>query len=208
MRNAAHQSAVSDILQARRKALQWLARLNVAGNIDWESPIIYGNPTQYDQHPQRPAHGYLLLYAQNVANKSYWAQEKDLFTDPLTTPKGKRYEVTVPVQQDYTFTTTDYDARTALPALSELETETEEVTIETLNYRWQNRQVEVTVEYDNPYVTADRTHKTIDLWLPPRAISLAFQRLDELAASLDFLADAKEELPTWGFEEVDDDEYE
>lgn len=204
--NAAHQSAISDILQSRRQALQWLMKLSVAKNIDWESPIIHTNPTQFGQHPQRPAHGYTLLYAQNVANKSYWAQEKDLFIGDIKTPKGDTYHATVPVQQDYHIETTEYHTSNLSPTLSDLETEEEPVSLETLNYKWQNRQVDVTVHFNSPYSDVKRDTLQIDLWLPPKAISLAFQQLDELAASLDFLAEAKEELPTWGYEEVDEDE--
>lgn len=204
VRNAAHKSAVSDILQARRQALQWLARMNVARGIDWDSPIVRGNQTQYEQHPQRPAHGYLLLYAQNVGNKSYWVEEKELFTEPLKTPTGETYTATVPVQQNYEFESNQYGQGSVTPSLSDLETTEEEIRLETLTYKWQNRQVSVTIEHTSPYTQADRTREVIDLWLPPRAISLAFQQLDELAASLNFLADAKDELPTWGFEEVEE----
>lgn len=206
--NAAHQSAVSDILSSRRQALQWLMKLSVAKNIDWESPIIRQNTTQFSQHPQRPAHGYTLLYAQNVANKSYWPQEKDLFTEHIKTPDGDVYKAEVPVQQDYQITTTDYDVSNLSPTLADLDTERERISLETLNYYWQNRQVDVTVHFESPYTDMDTTELQIDLWLPPKAISLAFKQLDELAASLDFLAEASDELPTWGFEEVDEDEYE
>jgi len=205
-RNAAHQSAITDILQSRRNALQWLMKLSVSQNIDWESPIIHENGTQFTQHPQRPAHGYTLLYAQNVANKSYWAQEKDLFTKPIKTPTGDTYHAEVPVQQEYNIFTSEYDTNALTPTLSDLETEQEPITLETLNYKWQNRQVDVMVHFQSPYSDVEQQSMQIDLWLPPKAISLAFQQLDQLAASLDFLAEAKEELPTWGYEEVDEDE--
>lgn len=205
--NAAHQSAVSDILISRRQALQWLMKLSVAKNIDWESPIIRHNTTQFSQHPQRPAHGYTLLYAQNVANKSYWPQEKELFTESIKTPDGDVYKAEVPVQQDYQITTTDYDVSNLSPTLEELETKSEDLSLETLNYYWQNRQVNVTVHFESPYTDVETREMQIDLWLPPKAISLAFKQLDELAASLDFLAEASDELPTWGFEEVEEDEH-
>lgn len=201
--SATHQSAVTDILQTRRNALKWLMKLSVAPGVDWDSPIVRGNQTQFDQHPQRPAHGYVLMYAHNVANKAYWPRKKDLFTEPIETPGGDTFKATVPVQQDYEFVTDAYDAGDVVPSIDDLETKEEKITLETLNYKWQNRQVEVRIDLDSPYTSAESVTKRIDLWLPPKAISLAFKQLDELAASLDFLADADDELGTWGFTEVD-----
>lgn len=206
-RNAAHQSAVSDILQARRKALEWLVKLSIADNVDWSSPFINGNPTRFKQHPQRPAHAYTLLYAYNVANKAYWPKEKNLFVDELEVPTGGTYYANVPIQSEYTIYTERGDPDSVPIRLRDIETTTETITLETLNHRWENRQVTLYIESDSPYYETQQVTRQVDLWLPPKAISLAFKQLDELAGSLNFLAEPKDELPVWGFEEVDIDEH-
>lgn len=205
-RNAAHQSAVSDILSARRQALRWLMRLQSASGVDWDSPLIGGEQTQFERHPQPMAHAYTLLYARNVANKSYWPKEKDLFIKDLSGPNGDTYHITVPVSAEYTVETTGNPEDVPI-TLDMFETTSETISLETLNYKWESRQVTVEVQSRSFYRPPETVERVVDLWLPPKAISLAFQQLDELAASLEFLADAKDELPTWGFEEVQEDDH-
>lgn len=205
--SAAHQSAVSDILGARRKAHEWAMKMTMAANLDWNSPIVNDNTSQFAQHPQRPAHAYTLFYTKHVANSAYWPREKDLFVDDIETPSGDVYEVEVPVvPDDYEMEVRDGDVEGVAPTLQDLETTTETLSLETLTYKWEDRTIEFKVRSDSVYHQVDEATVSIDLWLPPKAISLALQQLDELAATLGFLADAEDTLPTWGFEEVQEDD--
>lgn len=180
-------------------------KLSMAKNVRWKEPFVNGNQTQFKRHPHREAHAYTLLYAHNVANKAYWPREKELFTDAIKTPTGGILTVEVPSQEEMTVRSREPKSDIEL-TLDMLETKMEEVTLETLNYKWEKRQVKVTVESDSPYSQESEYTLRKDVLLPPFALSLAFKQLDELAGSLDFLAEPKEELATWGFREVEEED--
>jgi hypothetical protein len=141
-----------------------------------------------------------------VANKSYWPKEKDLFQENLKLPDGTEYEAQVPEESEYSIHTERGDPESVPIQLHDIETDGEKLSLETLNHRWEDRQIVVHVESDSPYHETERVTRTVDLWLPPKAMSLAFKQLDELAGNLNFLAEPKDELPVWGFEEVDEHE--
>jgi len=180
-------------------------KLSMASGIQWESPFVNGNNTAFNRHPQQDAHAYVLLYAHVVANRSYWVGANDLFTEPITKPGGDTYTATVPAETTIDYHTEHGDPDNVVVTIDDIETTQEELTLEFLNYNWQSRQVTVTIKNESPY--HQYTTKTIekDVRLPPRAATLVFQQLDELAGKLGFLAEAQSSLPTGGFKEVAED---
>lgn len=203
--NATHQSAVADIIQARRKALEAIMKLTMAKNVDWNSPFVVESQTQFQRHPQREAHGYILFYAHQVVNNAYWAKEMDLIVDPVTQPNGEAYEATVPAEDSLEYAAEDGDPDDVVITLDDIATETETIVIDRLNWKWESRQVDVTIYNNSPYYQHDSKTIQKDVLLPPKAITLVFKQLDELAGKLDFLADAEFSLPEGGFKEVAND---
>jgi len=129
----------------------------------------------------------------------------ELFTDPVTKPNGDAYKATVPSKSELDYYVDSGDPEDVVITVDDIETETEEITLEMLNYKWQSRQIKVNIRNDSPYHSHDSKTIRKDVLLPPKAISLVFQQLDELAGKLGFLAESNSGLPKGGFKEVSQD---
>jgi len=185
----AHQKSVARILDTAHQAWQALTELQATDHINPEG--VFASAAG-EQNPQKRAHDWVMGYRNLIGNKTYWIQAKDLWQDPITDERGRAYQATVPVED-----VIHIDGNLAIDAV---ETETEKITLETLHHRWALRDVTVVRQEQSTWGSGETIREQRRVWLPPKAIMLLFDRLEDLRSTIGLGADV--EPPGFSAEKV------
>lgn len=187
-----HNTTVRQVIEAAHTTWQALLQLQAADDINPDG--VFVPKTQYgDVHPQKQVHARLLGYHQLIANKTYTIRAQDMWTEQIVDEKGSPYMVEVPADD---IVHVDGDEVT----LEAIETAEEPLTLETLHYQWGMRYITVEQTQTGSYGReTGETHQR-RIWMPPRAMQLAFEQLEDVRAKIGFGADLPK--PDWRAEKV------
>lgn len=185
-----HVQTVNQIIEAQQAT--WKAIMRLRGKDDINPDGVFVDPDAFKRvHPQKKAHAYLLSYHNTLANKTYWVKARDLWQENLTTDDGDEYTVTVP--------DTDIAEVEGEITLEKMPTTEEQISLEMLNHRWSMRHITVEQVTRDSYYGAQTERVRKRIWLPPRALNLAFEQLEEVRTKIKLGADVK--APAWRSEE-------
>lgn len=190
-----HTSAVRAIVESAQQTYQALLKLQALDDINPDG-ILLQNNQRGSIHPQKAAHAYLLGYHYQLSKNTYTVKAKDYWESPLTLENGTEYQITVPTKDTVTL-----PKDTEEFSLNDVDTDTETLSLENLSHRWAFRYITIQRNVDNPY-DSQGEHTTSTrrrLWLPPRALHLAFEQLEDVRAKINLAAEI--ETPGWHSEE-------
>lgn len=187
----AHSAAISAISDARQNTRKYIYAMERSDRVQWDA--IFVDPDE-PEHPQKMAHAALMDFHGQVGQSEYIIKVDQLWQDNLEEPNGDSIEVQVPANDPVEITVDDKNGvDNMLPDRDDIETTAETVSLEMLHYRWSGRSVDVHATVDSPYYNADARKETLRLWLPPKAIVAAYDRLNDALSKLNLLA--KTEAP-------------
>lgn len=192
--SANHAATVRHILESAEQTWQALLQLEAADDINPDGVFI---PRQNhgEMHAQKIAHIHVIGYQQRLANKTYTVRASNLWQDPITDERGNPIEVRVPKSE-----TVSIDGSGGLSIDDVGETRVEKVTPETLHHRWSQRFVTVERMETGSWGEQRGGTETQRVWLPPRAISGVFDRLEDVRTKIGFGAEVA--TPDWRSEQV------
>lgn len=184
-----HNATVRQVIEAAHNTWQALLQLQAADDINPDG--VFVPPRKYgDVHPQKQVHARLLGYHQLIANKTYTIRAQDMWTEQIVDESGHPYMVEVPAEETVHVNGDDL-------SLTAIDTEVEPLTLETLHYRWGMRYITVQHSRTGSYGRETGEVEQRRIWMPPRAMQLAFEQLEDVRAKIGFGAD----LPTPDYHE-------
>lgn len=190
-----HTNAVRSIVEAAQQSYQALLKLQALDDINPDG-ILVDDDGYGGIHPQKAAHSYLLGYHYQLSKKSYTVNAQDYWQESLAGEDGETYTITVPSETDVSLSADEGEF-----SLDAVETTSEELSLENMSHRWAFRYITITREVDSPYDERG-WHKETQrrrLWLPPRALHLAFEQLEDVRAKINLAAEI--ETPGWHSQE-------
>lgn len=184
--NVSHRSASQAIDEISTYTWQSIVKMQASEHTD---PDCIFDPPGI----QRQSHAYLLGYHHRIANKTYTVNAQDYWEPEIKTKNGDTYEIETP--EEHTIDLDEHDSLTA----DTVPTQTEKFSLETLSDRWTMRQLRTVYTQSDSYGTGERVQEMKKLWLPPRAIVLAYEQLEDVRAKIGLAADI--ETPGWRSDE-------
>lgn len=188
--SVSHIRTVQQIIEAVQATWKALMKLRGEDNINPDG--VFVNSDKYRRsHPQKKAHALLLGYHNTLANKTYWVKARDLWQENLLEANGDEYTITVPESD-----TVSVDGNVEI---DKMDTKEEPINLEMLNRRWSMRYIKVEQIQKDSFYGAQTETVQKRLWLPPKALNLAFEQLEEVRTKIKLGADVK--APGWRSEE-------
>lgn len=191
--SASHTSTVRQIVEAAEKTWQALLQLQASSKVNPNGVFVEEDSYRQSMHPQKKAHSYLLGYHQLIANKTYTVRAQDLWEEPLKHKTGHVYTAEVPAN-----TVVELDGREL--ELANIETRSEAISLETLHYHWGMRHISVKRVKGDSWEDEELKMEQERVWLPPKAIELAYERLEDVRAKIDLGAELGK--PDWHADKV------
>lgn len=188
--SVSHVKTVQQIMEAQVATWKALMRLRSEDEVNPDGVFVDADAFRR-VHPQKKAHAYLLGYHNTLANKTYWVKARDLWQENLTTDTGEEYTITAP--------DTDSVEIQGKVKLEKMPTREEPISLEMLNRRWSMRHITVHKVVKDSFAGAQTETMQKRVWLPPRAMNLAFEQLEEVRTKIKLGADVK--APGWRSEE-------
>lgn len=189
--STAHTKSVTAIMKAAQSAWQAVTKLQAEDSVNPDG--VFAEDRNGSMHPQKESHARLMGYHNLLANKTYWIGAAELWQEPLKLETGDPYQAVVPASKEVTVG--DNELR-----MQDLETKRETISLETLSHRWAMRYITVNRTKKGSWGSENKTVQQKRVWLPPRAIMLAFDRLEEVRAKINMGADL--DTPDWRAEKV------
>ena len=191
-RTLAHNTSVRQILDAAQNSWQAVTQLQASDDLSPDA-VFAVEPRHGGVSLLRRANAHLLSYHSLVANKQYTVNAADLWEETITDARGDPYEVTVPANAEV------WVERDNL-RLADIETASETLALETLGDRWAFRHVTVHRERPSSFGATQVETAKRRVWLPPKAIALVFNQLEDVRAKLQLGVDIK--APDWDAQKV------
>lgn len=178
--HVAHNNTVRKILESSHATWKSLLELQATDNMNPDG-IFLDPEVHANRHPQKRAHSQLIGYHQLIANKTYTIKADDLWREELQQENGDVYEVEVPENGEV-----QVDDEVSLETI---ETKKEAISLETLHHRWGMRYIDVVQYVESSWGGRQTEHYQRRVWLPPKAIALAFEQLEEVRSKVNLAAD-------------------
>lgn len=175
--SASHTSTVRQIVEAASNTWQALLHLQASDTVNPDGVFITEDTHHGSVHPQKKAHSHLLGYHSLIANNTYTVRAQDLWQEPLQSETGHPYFVEVPGEDTVTLDSDNLE-------LSKVETDLEKLTLETLSHRWGMRYITVEQVTRGSYGGVERSVEQRRIWLPPKAMELAYEQLEDVRAKI------------------------
>lgn len=183
---SAHSAALKAITDARRNTRNYRFLMEKSDRV--QDDAIFVDPNE-DKHPQKLAHAALIDFQQELAQPEYTVMMNDVWSETLSDDAGKDIEIEVPKNETVTKVIGSRgDPENVLPERRNIETKTESLSLETLSHKWSGRTITVQIEWDSPYYANSDKTRTVRLWLPPKAIKVAYSQLNSALSKIGLLA--------------------
>lgn len=184
---SAHSAALKAITDARRNTRNYRFLMEKSDRV--QDDAVFVDPSE-DNHPQKLAHSAVIDFQQELAQPEYTVMMNDIWSEKLSDDTGDEIEIEVPREESVKKVIgSREDPENVLPERENIETKTETLSLETLSHRWSGRTITVHIEWDSPYYADNDETRTVRLWLPPKAIKVAYSQLNSALSKMGLLAD-------------------
>jgi len=182
----AHSAAISALTNARQNTRQQVFQMERSDRVSEHA--IFVSPDIKD-HPQKHAHAAVMDFQMEIGQPEYTVKMNDLWSQNLKRADGSDIEIDVPESGTTVEKTVASNRESVLPDRSEINTQTEHVSLETLAHKWSGRNVTVEVMYDSPYHSrSQKDEQELRVWLPPVVIKAAYRQLNSALSKIGLLA--------------------